>query len=100
MAAITDFSAWLECADLENYEEVYSLYHSVADCTDYGMFNTQVAKGQNNGWIVTASYLDDTLHLCSEKAKDTLLSMIEKRYCGDMTMEGWYAYKREMEKEE
>ena len=64
------------------------------------MVNTQVAKGEIKGWIVTASYLDDTLHLCSEKAKDTFLSMIETRYCGDMTMEGWYAYKREMEKED
>ena len=100
MAAITDFQAWLECADLESYEEVYSLYRSVADCSDYGLFNTQIANGKDNGWIVTASYLDDTLHLCSEKAKDTFLSMIEKRYCGDMTMEGWYAYKREMEKED
>lgn len=97
---ITDFSAWLECADLENYEEVYALYHSVADNSDYGMFNTQVAKGDDNGWIVRASYMDDTLHLCSEKAKETFLSIIEKRYCGEMDIEGWYAYKRAEEKNE
>lgn len=100
MAAITDFSAWLECADLENYEEVYCLYHSVAECSDYGMFNTQIANGKDNGWIVSASYLDDTLHLCSEKAKETFLSILEKRFCGDMTMEGWYACQHAMEKDD
>ena len=100
MAAITDFSAWLECADLENYEEVYCLYRSVAECSDYGMFNTQIANGKDNGWIVSASYLDDKLHLCSEKAKETFLLMIEKRYCENMTMEEWYAYKQAMEKDD
>lgn len=98
--AITDFSTWLECADLEDYEEVYALYRSVAECTDYGMFNTQVAKGNDNGWIVRASYMDDTLHLCYEKAKETFLSIIEKRYCDEMDIEGWYAYKRAAEKDE
>ena len=100
MAVITDFSAWLDCADLENYEEVYCLYRSIADCSEYGMFNTQVANGKNNGWIVSASYIDDSLHLCSTKAKDTFLSIIEKRFCGEMSMEGWYAYNRAMEKDD
>lgn len=100
MVANTNFSAWLECADLENYEEVYCLYRSVDECADYGMFNTQVAKGDNNGWIVRASYMDETLHLCSEKAKETFLSMIEKQFCGDMNMEGWYAYCHAMEKDD
>ena len=100
MAVITDFSAWLDCAELENYEEVYCLYRSVADCSEYGLFNTQVANGKNNGWIVSASHLEESLHLCSQKAKDTFLSMIEKRFCGDMSIEGWYSYKHTMEKDD
>ena len=101
MAVTTDFSAWLDCADLDNYEDVYCLYRSVEECSEYGMFNTQVAKGKNNGWIVSASLLDDySLHLCSQAAKDAFLSKIENRYCDGMSMEGWYAYHHAMEKDD
>lgn len=100
MATTTDFSAWLDCADLENYEEVYCLYRSVAECSEYGMFNTQVANGKNNGWIVSAPYIDDSLHLCSQAAKDAFLSKIENRFCDGMSMEGWYAYHHAMEKDD
>ena len=77
---ITDFFSWLKSADQEDYEEVYTLYCSVVECADCGMFETQLAKGDNNGWIVRASYMDEALFLCSEKAKDTFLSIV-KQYC-------------------
>ena len=32
MAAITDFAEWLEMVELGDYEDVYSLYQSVAEC--------------------------------------------------------------------
>lgn len=97
---ITDFSAWLECADLEDYEDVYTLYHSLAECADYGMFNTQVASGDSNAWIVRASYMDEALYLCSEKAKDIFLSIIEKHYCKEMDIESWYTCKRTADKDD
>lgn len=87
----TDFDAWLDEADLENYEEVYCLYRSVADCDEMGSFKTQVAKGTDNGWIVSARHCADTLHLCSETAKNAFLTKLEKKYCGELDMESWYA---------
>ena len=95
-----DFSAWLICMDLSDYEDIYSLYRSVEECETYGSFDTQIAKGFNNGWIVKATYIDESLHLASEKAKETFLSMIENRYFNGMDVEGWYAYMRAMEKDD
>ena len=100
MATLTDFSAWLSCLDLSNYEEIYSLYRSVAECDEYGMYNTQVANGVNNGWIVKATFLDDTLHIASDKAKRVFLSQIEANYFNGMDLEGWYAYMKAMEKDD
>lgn len=100
MSTLTDFSTWLYCLDFNDYEDVYALYHSIADCDEYGVYKTQVAKGKNNGWIVSSSCLDDTLHLISDKAKQTFLSIIESRYCEGMDIEGWYAYKQAMEKDD
>ena len=95
-----DFSEWLVCMDLSDYEDIYSLYRSVEECETYGSFETQIAKGSNNGWIVKATYIDESLHLASEKAKNTFLSMIEKRYFNDMDAEGWYAYNKAMQKDD
>ena len=95
-----DFSGWLICMDLSDYEDIYSLYRSVEECETYGSFETQIAKGSNNGWIVKATYIDESLHLASEKAKNTFLSMIEKRYFNDMDAEGWYAYNKAMQKDD
>ena len=95
-----DFSEWLICMDLSGYEDIYSLYRSVEECETYGSFETQIAKGSNNGWIVKATYIDESLHLASEKAKNTFLSMIEKRYFDGFDAEGWYAYKKAMEKDD
>lgn len=98
--ATKDFSEWLVCMDLSDYEDIYFLYRSIEDCDAYGSFETQIAKGSNNGWIVKTTYLDEALHLASEKAKETFLSMIENRYFNGMDVEGWYAYMRAMEKDD
>ena len=66
-----DFSEWLICMDLSDYEDIYSLYRSVEECETYGSFETQIAKGSNNGWIVKATYIDESLHLASKKKKNT-----------------------------
>lgn len=100
METTTDFSAWLSCLDLTNYEEIYSLYRSVADCDEYGMYSTQVANGVNNGWIVKATFLDDALHIASDKAKHMFLSIIAAKYFNGMDLEGWYAYMHAMEKDD
>ena len=95
----TDFQEWLAVADPEGYEEVYSLYRSVKDTTSFGLYDVTKAKGDDEGWIVSAKHVDEKLLLASNKAKEAFLNHIEKTYCdGELEMEGWYAYKHGMSK--
>lgn len=87
---LTDFSDWISLLDLENFEEIDALYQSVKQISDLGLFRT--VKGRKEGsFIVTASYIDDSLFLASDKEKEALLRFIEKTYCGDEPEEIWYA---------
>lgn len=98
MAKITDFEAWLDQVDPEGHEEVYSLYRSVADATQIGLFESKPAKG-GKGLIVYKDHIDDYLLLASDKAKSAFLNEIEKRYVdNDMNIEGWYEFHRSMAK--
>lgn len=91
--ALTDFSSWTSVLDLDDYEEVYCLYHSVKETTDYGFYRT--VKGRIEGtYVVTASYIEDSLFLDSEKAKDSFLQYIQDRYCNGEDVDFWYEVKR------
>lgn len=98
MATTQDFKGWLDSIDLENYDDVDSLYRTVETLTDYGVFSIAKANGEDNGWIVSSDYADESLHIASEQARQTLLGMIETKYCEGMSEEGWYAFHRAMEK--
>ena len=100
MAATTDFRAWLDCQDFDDFEEIYSLYHSVLEVNEWGIFKT--VHGRKEGsYIVHSTICDDDLLLASQKAHDYFLSEIEKIYCGpEMDIESWYAVKHAMEKDD
>lgn len=100
MATSQDFKSWLDGIDLEDYDDVDSLYRTVETLTNYGVFSIAEANGVDNGWIVSSEYADESLHIPSEKARQTLLSMIESKYCEGMSEEGWYAFHRAMEKDD
>lgn len=100
MATIADFKEWLEEIDLTDYDDVDSLYRTVSDLSDYGLFSIQEARGTDNGWILYADGCDDTLHIKTEKARALLLRIIEDDYCEGMSEEGWYAYHKAMEKDD
>lgn len=90
--AMTDFKDWTFALDLENFEEIDSLYNSVKQVTDYGLYRT--VRGRKDGtYVVTASFIDDSLFLASEKARDAFLKYIEVTYCGGEPEEAWYAVK-------
>lgn len=90
--SITDFEEWTFALDLENFEEIDSLYQSVKQVSDYGMYRT--VEGRKPGtYIVTASFMDDSLFLASEKARSAYLRYIEERYCNGEPEEAWYAVK-------
>lgn len=36
--------------------------------------------------------------MLTEKSRSYFLDVLEKRYCGEMDIEGWYAFHRAMEK--
>ena len=99
MEPTTDFESWLDGIELEDHEEVYSLYRSVRDCDEYGLFSVKPAHGADS-WIVTASHSDQPLRLASTKARDAFLGLLERSHCGDLDMEGWYAYKQAMAKDD
>ena len=98
MTTVTDFEAWLDQADPEGHEEVYSLYRAVEDATQISFFECKPAKG-GNGLIVYKDNINDKLLLASDKAKSAFLKEIEKRYVdNDMNIEGWYEFNRSMAK--
>ncbi len=91
--SITDFEEWTFALDLENFEEIDSLYQSVKQVSDYGMYRT--VEGRKSGtYIVTASFMDDSLFLASEKARSAYLHYIEEKYCAGEDEEIWYAVER------
>ena len=100
MATITNYMDWLSSLSIEDDDEVYSLFNSVLQCEEWGSFKTQVAKGSDERWIVSAEGVDESLRLGSQKAKDAFLKHIELVFCGELTMEGWYSYQKAMAKDD
>lgn len=88
---------WLNAIDLENYEEIYSLYRAVADKDNYGLFEVQERQ---NKLIVKASHIDETLEFDSEEELKKFADLIEEEYMDDMDPEGWYGFHRAMEKDD
>ncbi|MBO7572639.1 MAG: hypothetical protein J6T48_10875 [Bacteroidales bacterium] len=97
--ATTNFKIWIEEIDLSksDYEEIDSLYRSVNEIGDFGLFKTESTK--NGQYIVSCSTIDNKLILASEKARTAFLSIIENEYC-DGNEEGWYAFHKAMEKDD
>lgn len=88
--AIIDFKEWTFALDLDNYEEIDTLYQSVKHVADYGMYRT--VEGSKQGtYIVTASFMDDSLYLGSEQIRNDYLKFIEDKYCQGEPEEIWYA---------
>lgn len=98
METLTEFQDWLDEIDLSDYEDVYSLYRSVNENEEFGMFKTDIAK--NGQIIVSCSIIDDKLRLCSEKAKKAFLHLLETKYCEGMDIESWYGFNHAMEKDD
>lgn len=100
METITDFSHWLSSVELEDHNDVYSLYQAVDRLEDWGAFSISKKESHNSTrYFVKCSFIDDVLLLASEKAKHAFLNQIEKKYAGEMTIEGWYGYMYAMSKD-
>ncbi len=100
MTTTTEFDNWLDAADIEGHEEVYSLYSAVSDISEVGMYK---CSENNNKYFLSASHIDDTLMLASEKAREAFLAEIESRFGiadfgGDI--ESWHGYMHAMSKDD
>lgn len=93
----TEFLAWLNNVDLENYEEIYSLYRTVVDKENYGLFEI---SEEDNKTILKANHMDETLEFESDEDLSKFADLIEEEYMDEMGPEGWYAYHRAMEKDD
>jgi hypothetical protein len=83
---ITDFDSWLDLAEPEGHEEVYSLHRSITDVADMGLYECS----ENNGkYFLKASHVDETLMLASDKAVRAFVATIESRFDID-DIETWY----------
>ena len=95
--ATTDFDLWLDSVDLSDFNDVYSLYHSVSDIEDWGPFKTE--RGRGSQQLLVHSYdCDEPLLLASDKAREAFLKKVEDKYCEDMDIESYYGFHHAMEK--
>ena len=100
MATITDFEAWLDQADPDGYEEVFALYQAVTECGSFGFYECKAGpKGTN--WFIKGGGTEDTLMLASQKARDAFTKLVEEKYGdGELDMESWYHYHRNMARDD
>jgi len=98
--ATTEFESWLSCHIVPtDYLDVYNCYLAIHDKHSNYRFETKYNPSQDK-LFVTPNGTSDTLMIASEKARKTILRMIEEKYCGGMDIEGYYAYHHAMEKDD
>ena len=97
MEQTTSFDTWFDIVQPNDHEDVYSLYRAVKDGANFGFYNCGKANDKSM-WFVTTGDGENKLVLASEKARDAFLAQLQARYAGDMTIEGWYQFKRGMSK--
>lgn len=96
----TDFKEWLAAnLDGTSYDDVYNLYQSVLHNDQYGTFNT-VFNEEQGAYYVCNDAVEGTLLLSSDDAKKNFLNLIESTFCGEMNIDGYYAYHKGMEKDD
>lgn len=107
MEPINDYKAWFDELELEpsDYELTSALVHAIRttvytgkEC-DCGGFYIQIAKGVNNGWILSADGVVDKLHLRTHKQISGFIRHIEANLCEDMDAEIYESFRHAMDKE-
>jgi hypothetical protein len=89
----TNFQECLDGAGPETPDEIYYLFQAIKNAGDEGMW--YVSK-HGNQLFVRDDNCPDTLLLASPSAKQTFLNHIERKFCGEMDMESWYGYQRNL----
>ena len=102
METLTDFKDWFNEVGLEDseYEHASHLVHSLRNMCKCGLFNTQVANGKNNGWIISCDGVEDVLHLFTPNQITGFIHYIEYSFCEGMDAEIYCSFKHAMEKDD
>lgn len=100
METLDDYKVWLNEVDLEptDWESVGQLVHALKNKCECGLFNVKIANGANNGWIIYATGVDDTLHLTTDKQIRAFITHLEVNYCEGMDAEAYASFKHNMQK--
>ena len=95
--AESEWLDWLEAVDLENYEEIYSLYLTAYNSASYGIFSITEDIDKT---ILKANHVAETLEFENEEKLNDFALFIEEEYMEEMGAEGWYAFHKAMEKDD
>lgn len=93
-----DFDTWLESTDLSDFNDVYSLYHSVSELEQWAGFST--VQAPNGAYILNSVDTGENLCMSTVKSRDAFLKKIEADYCDGMDIESWYSFHHAMEKDD
>lgn len=96
----SDLYDWLSAQDLDNYEEVYCLYRSIAEVDEYGLFSAY--KKGDSIFVRSDLMFDESeeLELKNDNQVKEILKLIEDNYMEGMDAEGYYGFHRAMEKDD
>lgn len=90
MPTVTDWERWLDSANIESDDAVYSLYHTVFDEEGCGDFQ---CSSRGKELYIRFSDSEEWLIIASKPARRKFLAMLKTRYCGGEEVQAWYMKK-------
>ena len=87
---------WIDNVDLDNYQEVYSLYLSVETEGDFGLFKS--IFDQSN--ITITNYANEQLKINKEDEKNALIEYLSDEYMNGLDAETYYSLNYALEKDD
>ena len=93
--ATTEIESWIDAADPDGTEEVYSLYSAVSNEETNGIWDV---KSSNQKIFLKVGHVPETLLIASKEAKELFLKILRDRYMGgDDDPDSWYGFNRNMD---
>jgi hypothetical protein len=98
MATTAHFDSWLAEIRLgaDGFEDVYDLYQSIKRCSRQGRFSCLLDPITAGKLVAVEGGRE--LRLATPTAEEAFLRLITGRHCGDLDMEGWFAYNSNLAK--
>lgn len=87
---------WIDNVDLDNYQEVYSLYLSVKTEGDFGLFKSIFHEAN----ITIINYANEQLKINKEDEKNALIEYLSDEYMNGLDAETYYSLNYALEKDD